>query len=537
MTDKYSRMERGQNWLNFRVIMSFICIATCNTANQMEHDASGFAVVSSQSLVATLDHSSDNSDSTDSQHIPDTNMKPSPLEIGPVYSNSQEAAEHKPSFTRSYSQNSEHNLKTSIEENFLKNYWIKTRQLSETIKSKVPVIRFLLHSRSEDDSFRNNLQSRKIRIGQKRLRLRREIPPAENSIGISVTKSGRTTTESHTEKSTTSERAATSTSSNDLQVTGKTDKVLNREVPKLVDTKLKSTVPVSGQNPEVPEKILELEDPNNMTTLMNSSVQVTTVSPVRQGTSQSGTKALTTSSVEVTSESQVDIDGNQNLAEDQEVVPQTSISPKHTSSKQEPNEPRTTQPPQTKPPPILTTSTVPKSSKTTVPMTTNNILLLITNDTSIGSQVEDIHERMSDNELDSALLQTNDAYWALGSLTTVLLLLTAAVLFTGLWKKRNHMSNPISDVTCHPSPERKRKKTDLKDFLKKKLRHIKTLNLKDSPLTGSMEMKKYYNGRRNGKSNGAYSHRYDTVPLLVGPDDEEEDEFIEWEQCEKDHSV
>ncbi|XP_033628193.1 uncharacterized protein LOC117290756 isoform X2 [Asterias rubens] len=517
-------MERGQNWLNFRVIMSFICIATCNTANQMEHDASGFVMVSSQSLVATLDHSSDNSDSTDSQHIPDSNMKPSP--IGPVLSNSQEATVHKLSFTRSSSQNSEHNLKTSIEGNFLKNYWIKTRQLIETIKSKVPIIRFLLDSRSEDDNFRNNFQSRKLRIGQSRLRLRREIPPAENPIGIPVTKSGRTTTESHTEKSTTSERAATSTSSNDLKVTGKTDKVLNREVPKLVDTKLKSTVPVSGQNPEVPEKILELEDPNNMTTLMNSSVQVTTVSPVKQGTSQSGTKALTTTSVQVTSE----------VTEDQEVVPQTSISPKQTSSKQEPNPP-TTQPPQTKPPPIVTTtSTVPKSSKTTVPMTTNNTLLLIANDTSIGSQVEDIQERMSDNELDSALLQTTDAYWALGSLTTVLLLLTAAVLFTGLWKKRNHMSNPISDVTCHPSPERKRK-TDLKDFLKKKLRHIKTLNLKDSPLTGSMEMKKYYNGRCHGRSNGAYSHRYDTVPLLVGPDDEEEDEFIEWEQCEKDHSV
>ncbi|XP_022096240.1 uncharacterized protein LOC110982253 [Acanthaster planci] len=188
--------------------------------------------------------------------------------------------------------------------------------------------------------------------------------------------------------------------------------------------------------------------------------------------------------------------------------------------------------------PVVHRTTPSSTLEPTAPSTTN---------ASSISPESKIKERTLDNDCvggncDATFVGANqwtdDAYWAFGSLLTILLLLTAGVLYTGLWRKRNHMSNPISDVNCHAqvSPSRK-SKTDIKDLLKKKLLHIKSLN--NSPLSspstppsGKPDTSQHNGGtsRRssNGRAGNRYSHRYDRLPLLAADENEEEEFSREW---------
>ncbi|XP_038059479.1 mucin-5AC-like [Patiria miniata] len=309
-----------------------------------------------------------------------------------------------------------------------------------------------------------------------------------------------------------------------------------------------NSLPPQSLSPVPPETSTEAPEaapkPSDQTTSSDQGVltTVTTLNPLPVPTSMHSTKEQ----VQVTSQATfVSTAANRQ-----------PISTPRTSTKQP--EPPVIKPsaPTSRPKNKLSTKHITTVSHTTASLISLPTSPWPTNATSTlpESKVQDVKERTPDGDCangncDSAVIPlnqwTDDAYWACGSLLTILLILTVAVLYTGLWRKRNHMSNPISDVSCHAqaSPSRK-SKTDIKDFLKMKLRHIK--NLTNSPLSTSSSLSKQdtrqHNGSStrstNGRAGNQYPHRYDRLPLLVADENEDEEEFTrEWGPRTTEHNV
>ncbi|XP_033112167.1 uncharacterized protein LOC117113050 isoform X2 [Anneissia japonica] len=132
---------------------------------------------------------------------------------------------------------------------------------------------------------------------------------------------------------------------------------------------------------------------------------------------------------------------------------------------------------------------------------------------SVKPNVEELQERTSETEckngqcapLDGPISRFSDATWAVGSMTFILMLLTVSVLYTGLWKKRNHFfygfkSREESAVSQHHF-----NRTNVSDMIRR---------LKSTKKNEMIRLKRMFGSK------------YNRVPLAEGSDIEEDDSSV-----------